>query len=151
MRILVQRHNWPLFFENEQEEAVTVNGDRYWAMLNGFLFTKIEEKDIGIIWFQQDDGTCYTAEATLDILLTVFEDRFISRRTDVVWPPRSCDLPPLDYYLWGAVEDKCYADKPETIDALKYNIREVIGEIQLQTIDNVLKNWIDRVGYCKAS
>ena len=32
----------PLFFENEQVEAVTVNDDRYWAMLNVFLFTKIE-------------------------------------------------------------------------------------------------------------
>ena len=47
----------------------------------------------------------------------------------------------LDYYLWGAVKDQCYADKPETIDALKANIREAnIGEIQLHTIDNVLKN-----------
>ena len=39
-------------------------------------------------------------------------------------------LTPLDYSLWGAVEDKCYADKPETIDALKYNIREAIVEIR---------------------
>ena len=42
-------------------------------------------------------------------------------------------MTPLDYYLWSA-------DKPETIDALKDNIREAIGEIQLHTIDNVLKN-----------
>ena len=39
----------PFFFENEQGEAVTVNGDRYRAMLNKFLFTKIEEEDIGNI------------------------------------------------------------------------------------------------------
>ena len=39
-----------------------------------------------------------------------------------------------------AVKDKCFAYKPETIDALKHNIREAIGEIQLHTIDNVLKN-----------
>ena len=58
---------------------------------------------------------------------------------------------PLDYYLWGGVKDKCYADKPETIDALKDNIREAIGEIRLHTIDNVLKNWTDRVVYCMAS
>ena len=58
---------------------------------------------------------------------------------------------PLVYYLRVAVKDKCYADKPETIDALKDNIREVIGEIQLHTIDNVHKNWTDRVGYCMAS
>ena len=28
------------------------NGDRYWAMLKEFLFTKIEEDDTGNIWFQ---------------------------------------------------------------------------------------------------
>ena len=59
-------------------------------------------------------------------LCPVFEDRIISSRTDVVWPPRSYDLIPLDYYLWGAVEDKCYADKPEIIDAEKDNIHEAI-------------------------
>ena len=77
----------------------------------------------------------------------------------------------LDYYLWSAVKDKCYADKPEAIEALKHNICEAIGELQLHTIvsgigalkrtilmkllvhtiDNVLKNLSDRVGYCMAS
>ena len=32
----------PFFFEKEQGEVVTVNGDRYWALLNEFLFTEIE-------------------------------------------------------------------------------------------------------------
>ena len=113
-------------------------------MLNEFLFTKIEEVDIGSIWFQQD-------EATLDVLCPLFEDRINSRRADVDWPPRSCDLTPLDYYLWGAVEDMCYAGKLEALEALKDNIRESIGEIQLHTIDNVFKNWTYRVGYCMAS
>ena len=94
------------FFENEQGEAVTVNGDRYRAMLNEFLFTKIEEEDIDNIWFKQDGATCHTAETTLDVLLPVFEYRSAA---DIVWSPRSCDLTPLDYYLCGAVKDKCYA------------------------------------------
>ena len=47
-------------------------------------------------------------------------------------------LTSLAYYMWGVVKDKCYAAKPETIDALKNNIREPMGEIQLLTIDNVL-------------
>ena len=74
-----------------------------------------------------------TGQATLVVLRPVFEERIISRRADVVWPSRSCQLTPLDYYLWGAIKDKCYADKPETIDALKDNIRKT-------TSDSVLKN-----------
>ena len=81
---------------------------------------------------------CHTAEATLDILRSVLEDRTISRRADVFWPPGSCDLKPLNNFLWGAVKDKCYADKPETIDTLKDNIRE----IQLHTIDNLFEDCI---------
>ena len=81
-------------------------------MMNELLFTKFEGKDIDNIWFQQDSATCHTAEATLEVLRPVFEDRIISRRADVVWPPRSCDLTLLDYYLWGANKDKYYADKP---------------------------------------
>ena len=49
------------FFENKQGEGVTVNRDRYRAMLNEFLFTKIEEEDIGNIWFQQEGATCHIA------------------------------------------------------------------------------------------
>ena len=92
-------------------------------MLNEFLFIKIEEEDIGNICFQQDGAMCHTAKATLDVLLTVFEDRIINRKADVVWPPRTSDLTPLNY-LWSVVKDKFYADKPETIDALKHIIRK---------------------------
>ena len=69
-------------------------------------------------------ATCHTKEATLDVVRPFFEDRIINRRGDVVWPPRSCDLTPFYYYLWCVVKDKCYADKPETIETLKDNIRE---------------------------
>ena len=111
----------PCFFENEQGEAVTINGDRYRAMLNEFLFTNIEEEDIG----------GYVPHSMFCALFLA---------------PQGCDFTPLDYYLWGAFKNQCYADKPQTIDALKDNIREAIGEIQLHTIDNVLKSWTDRVG-----
>ena len=51
-------------------------------MLNEFLFTKVEEEDIGNIWIQQEGVMCHTAEATLDVLRPIFEDHIISRRAD---------------------------------------------------------------------
>ena len=98
-------------------------------------------------WRSLSGTTYHTDEATRVVVCSVFGNRFISRRADVVWPPRICDLTLLDYYLWATLKD----NKPETIDALKDNIREAIGEIQLHTIDNVLKNLTDHVGYCMAS
>ena len=88
-------------------------------MLNEFLFPKIEEDDMDDILFQQEGATCHTANVTIDLLRIVFENLITSRNSDVNWPPRSCDLTPFDYFLWGAVKDKCYANQPETIEALK--------------------------------
>ena len=62
------------FFENEQGEAVTVNGNRYRPMLNEFFSQKLNRS----IWCQQNGATCHTAEATLDYLRPVFEDSIIS-------------------------------------------------------------------------
>ena len=62
-----------------------VNGECYRVMLKEFLLTEIEEEGVGKIWFQQDDAMCHTAEATLDVLRPVFEDRIISRKADVIW------------------------------------------------------------------
>ena len=45
-------------------------------MFNKFLFRKIkEEEDFGNIWFRQEGATCHTAEAIIDVLSPVFEDR----------------------------------------------------------------------------
>ncbi|XP_044758934.1 uncharacterized protein LOC123316778 [Coccinella septempunctata] len=141
----------PFFFENEAEIAVTVNAERYRAMLNDWFFQDIEADDLDDVWFPQDGATSHTAHATIDVLRRIFGNRIISRNADVNWPPRSCDLTPLDYYLWGAVKDKCYANNPETIQDLKTEIQAAIGEIEPQTIENVLKNWVIRIGYCQVS
>ena len=81
----------------------------------------------------------------------VSENRSISRNSDVNWPPRSCDLTLSDYFFWGAVKDKLYANHPETIEALKHEIKVAIHGIEAQTIENVLKNWVGRMWYCNAS
>ena len=90
----------------------------------------------------------HTANVTIDLLRTVFKNQIISRDSDVNWPPLSNDLTPLDYFLWEAVKDKCFANHPETIEALKYEIEIAIYGIEAQTIENRLKNWVDRMGYC---
>ena len=72
------------------------------------------------------------------------------------WPYSTpCDQPNVfrksNFFLWRAVKDKCYANHPEMIEALKYEIEVAIHGIEAQTIENVLKNWVERMGYCKAS
>ncbi|GFT45185.1 hypothetical protein TNCV_1544401 [Trichonephila clavipes] len=78
-------------------------------------------------------------------------DRLISRFGPVNWPPRSCDLTPLDYFLWGYVKSLVYADKPQTLDHLEDIIRRVIADIRPQMLEKVIENWTSRLDYIRAS
>lgn len=85
------------------------------------FFCSQKSKNIGKIQFQQDG-------AILDVLRPVFQDRIISSRVNIGWPPWSCGFIPLDNLLWGS--SKCLT---------------VICELQLHTIDNVFESWTNRV------
>ncbi|GFW50840.1 DUF4817 domain-containing protein [Trichonephila clavipes] len=101
------------------------------------------------LWFQQDGATCHTARATIDLLKDTFGDRLISRFGPANWPPRSCHLKPLDYFLWGYVKSLVYADKPQA--HLEDNIRPVIADIRPQMLEKVIENWTSRLDYIRAS
>ncbi|GFT69552.1 uncharacterized protein TNCV_1298001 [Trichonephila clavipes] len=89
----------PYFFKNDEGHNVTVNGDRYRAMITNFFIPELNNHDVQELWFQQDGATCHTARATIDLLKDTFGNRLISRFGPVNWPPRSCDLTLLDYFL----------------------------------------------------
>ena len=82
----------PYLFENDLGEAITVNGERYRRMITYFFWHKLNDMDVDDMWFHQDGATCHTADATMVILHERFQGMIISRRGDVNWPPRSCDL-----------------------------------------------------------
>ncbi|GFS73560.1 uncharacterized protein TNCV_3742541 [Trichonephila clavipes] len=128
-----------------------VNGDRYSAMITNFFIPEFNNHDVQQLWFQQDGATCHTARAIIDLLKDTFGDRLISRFGPVDWPPRSCDLKPLDYFLWGYLKLLVYADKPQTLNHLKDNIRRVIADIRPQMLGKVIENWTSRLDYIQAS
>ncbi|GFU69452.1 DUF4817 domain-containing protein [Trichonephila clavipes] len=128
-----------------------VNGDRYRAVITNFFIPELNNHDVQELWFQQDGATCHTARAIIDLLKDTFGDHLISRFGPVNWPPRSCDLTPLDYFLWGYVKSLVYADKPQTLDHLEDNIRRVIADIRPQMLEKVIENWTSRLDYIRAS
>ncbi|GFT56727.1 putative transposable element [Trichonephila clavipes] len=140
-----------LFYSSRNGHNVTVNGDRYRDIITNLITPELNNHDVQELWFQQDGATCHTARATIDLLKDTFGDRLISRFGPVNWPPRSCDLTPLDYFLWGYVKSLVYADKPQTLDHLEDYIRRVIADIRPQMLEKVIENWTSRLDYIRAS
>ncbi|GFW86142.1 transposable element Tcb1 transposase [Trichonephila clavipes] len=64
---------------------VTINGDRYRAMITNFFIPELNNHDVQELWFQQDSATCPTARTTIDLLKDTFGVRLISP----VW---TCEL-----------------------------------------------------------
>ncbi|GFT60296.1 transposable element Tc3 transposase [Trichonephila clavipes] len=139
------------FFKNDEGHNVTVNGDRYRAMITNFFIPELNNHDVQELWFQQDGTTCHTARATIDLLKDTFGGRLISRFGHVNWPPRSCDLTPLDYFLWGYVKSLVYVDKPQTLDHLEGNIRRVIADMRPQRLEKVIENWTSGLDNIRSS
>ncbi|GFS93815.1 putative DD41D transposase [Trichonephila clavipes] len=121
------------------------------AIITNFFIPELNNHDVQELWFQQDGATCHTARATTDLLKDTLSDRLISRFGPVNWPPRSCDLTPLDYFLWGYVKSLVYADKPQTLDPLEDNIHRVIVDIRPQMLEKVIENWTSRLDYIRVS
>ncbi|GFU67642.1 uncharacterized protein TNCV_1643911 [Trichonephila clavipes] len=120
-------------------------------MFTNFFIPELNNHDVQEQWFQQDGATCHTARATIDLLKDTFGDRLISRFGPVNWPPRSCDLTPLDYFLWGYVKSLVYADKPQTLDHLEDNIRRIIADIRPQMLEKSPRKLDVRLDYIRAS
>ena len=70
-----------------------------------------------MIW-QQDGAPPHYGQAVRDYLDDTFLE-WIGRRGTVEWPPRSPDLTPCDFSLWGVIKDHVYAQKPRNVDHLK--------------------------------
>jgi len=72
-------------------------------------------------------------------------DRVISKG---LWPPRSPDLTPPDYFLWGYLKGRVYQNKPRTIDPLKANITEEIQAVTADVLARTFQNMARRVQSC---
>ncbi len=113
----------------------TIDNTHYWEIIDQFVaLFKPEER---YCWFQQDNDTIHPSNATWTFLTPFFDEYLIFR---ILWSRRLPDLSPLDYFPWGFIKDKAYANKPTTIEALKTNVTNLICDIQPKTLKNVFWN-----------
>jgi hypothetical protein len=78
----------------------------------------------------------------------VFNNRWIGRGGSISWAPRSPDLTPLDFYLWGHLKTNIYKTSVEDIDDLKTRIINEIKLIQKETLHEVFLETVQRLNFC---
>ncbi|GFT11534.1 uncharacterized protein TNCV_2523491 [Trichonephila clavipes] len=118
----------PFFFEEMRDSGfvtATVTGERYADMLQNRIIPSLVDKHLlERTIFMQDGAPPYIARRVKDLLRRSFaDDRVLSRHYHHAWPPRSPDLSPCDYWLWGYLKSQVYRDRPTSLGMLEDNIR----------------------------
>lgn len=106
-----------------------LNGEVYLDFLRNHLPNLLEDVPLNVyrgIWFQQDGCPAHYARAVTEFLNQEYQRRWIGRNGTILWPARSPDLNPLDFFYWGAVKEKVYSKNIETIDELRHRIIEAV-------------------------
>jgi len=66
-----------------------------------------------------------------------FKDRIISKK---FWPPRSPDLTPAEFFLWGLLKGKLYKNTARTVKQLKDAIHQEIQNVNAEKYSRIWRN-----------
>ena len=77
-----------------------------------------------------------------DRLNEVFgNDHVIGLGHDVEWPPRSVDLTPYDFFLWGYLKNKVFSRPPEICCARESSKKLMLYDIIVSLLLTQCKIW----------
>jgi len=108
----------PFVFDN-------LTGNTYEAFLRNELPGLLEDIPLMVksqMYFQHDGAPPHYTRHVTEYLNESFPNRWLGRGGPVAWPPRSPDLTPLDYYLWGHTKTLVYENKVDSRAALRDRI-----------------------------
>jgi len=92
------------------DPGVKINGCYYGeVLLSQQLLPAMRQVSGDFFVFQQDNAPAHRAHETIK-LLQQETPAFISPN---LWPPNSPDLNPVDYKIWGVMQDRVYQKKSE--------------------------------------
>lgn len=100
------------------------------------------------VLLQQDGAPSHNAFIIRNFLNEKFPNKWIGTFGPIKWPPRSPDLSPLDYFLWGHLKHKIYKNNNNTMAELRNNVENAFNHIRPFQISNALSSLSKRCHSC---
>lgn len=129
----------------------SLNGPRYLNFLQNQLPQLLEEVDDierEQMWIQHDGAPAHYYREVREFLNNHYPQKWIGRDGFIAWPPRSCDLTPLDFFMWGYIKDRVYMSPPTTPEDMENRIRDACRTITPFILRNVGENLVKRLNMC---
>lgn len=130
-----------------------LNGARYLQFLQGHLNDLLEDVPVETryqMWYMHDGAPPHFDILVRQHLTNTFGDRWIGRGGPFLWPPRSPDLNPLDFFFWGYLKGLVYATPVNSREELIQRIIHHSDVIRNNhgTLFQVQRNSIKRLKKC---
>lgn len=111
-----------------------LNGASYFNFLtqdlNVWLLENVDLETRRQMIFQNDGAPSHYARNVRTYLNSQFREKWIGRGGPIAWPPRSPDLNPMDFFVWGYYKELVYSKESHTLQQLKRKLNE--AEITLR-------------------
>lgn len=124
-----------------------LTSDRFLEILRGTVSEFLDELPLNILrdcWYQLDGAPAHSSRDVYLELTNMFEDRWIGRNGPWRWPPRSPDLTPLDFYLWGYIKSKVYETPVSDRNELMNRIRTAFRNLDRNQVFRAVTNDVNR-------
>jgi hypothetical protein len=132
----------PFFIEGN------LNSNSFLGLLQEQIIPQIQNLNVNDVWFQMNGAPPHSTAMITRYLNEIFEKRWIGRFGPTAWPPRSPDLSPNDFFLWGHLKDKIYNNVMiNNTDELKDRIRHACNELDPNFIRNCVQGFHNRLAY----
>lgn len=69
----------------------------------------------------------------------------------MAWPPRSPDLTPCDFFVWGHIKNIVYSENIQNLAHLKDRIRNALCTVSPDILTNVWAEIGHRLDVCRAT
>lgn len=123
----------PYFFDEN------VSAQTYLTMLREFVLPDLARLgyDPNQIWYMHDGAPAHATNTVRKFLTDNFL-AWIGRGDDTTinWPPRSPDLTPMDFFVWGFIKNLVNQTQSENIHVLQNKIEEAMDNITVEMLEN---------------
>ena len=127
------------------DPGAKVNGAYYRnVLLSQQLLPAIRQISGEFFSFQQDSAPAHRARETIRLL----EREMPAFILPDLWPPSSPDLNPVDYKIWGTMQQLVYQTKVEDVGDLKRRLIDVWSDVSQGIIDDAIDQWRKRLHAC---
>ncbi|GBM69886.1 hypothetical protein AVEN_154519-1 [Araneus ventricosus] len=103
------------------------------------------------VWFQHDGAPAHKISSVKQYLVEEFGEQIIGYGGFQEWPPRSPDLIPMDFFLWGCKKQQMYATPPPALKDLQRRITDAGANVTSAMLHRVQREVQARVQMCIVS